>query len=104
LTAPQDILQRLSALGARIERRGERLVICTGRRRVPTDLIAAARLVKPALLATLSTGAQDAQQEEGEHLRYSATQNPRISAPLVEDAHVSAFDERLRTDLSKMLK
>ena len=63
MTAAGDILQRLSALGARIERRRERLVICTGPRRVPSDLVAATRSVKPALLATLSASTEDAQQE-----------------------------------------
>jgi hypothetical protein len=110
VNATRDVLQRLSALGARIERRGERLVICTGRRPVPPDLVAAARSVKPALLATVSAGTEDAQpatedaqNEEGEHLRYKTTQKPRISAAFLEDAQMSAFDERLRAKPSKML-
>ena len=104
MTAARDILQRLSALGARIERRGERLVICTGRRPVPSYLIAAARSVKPDLVATLSAATEDAQHEEGERLRYTTKQNPRISAASVEDAQVTGFDERLRAKPSKVLR
>jgi len=104
VTAARDILQRLSALGARIERRGERLVICTGRRPVPSYLIAAARSVKPDLVATLSAATEDAQHEEGERLRYTTKQNPRISAASVEDAQVTGFDERLRAKPSKVLR
>jgi hypothetical protein len=69
VTAAREILQRLSALGARIERRGERLVICTGPRRVPSDLVAAARSVKPALLMSLSAATEDAEPEEGDRIR-----------------------------------
>jgi hypothetical protein len=110
VNAARDILQQLSAVGARIEGRGERLVICTGRRPVPPDLIAAARSAKPDLLTVLSAGAEgthpaieDAQQKEGEHLRCAEAENRRIPAALVEDAHANAFDERLRAEPSKML-
>jgi hypothetical protein len=110
VNATRDVLQRLSALGARIERRGERLVICTGRRPVPPDLVAAARSVKSALLATVSAdtedaqpATEDAQNGEGEHLRHKTMQKPRISAASLEDAQMSAFDERLRAKPSKML-
>jgi hypothetical protein len=103
VSTARDILQRLSSLGARIERRGERLVICTGRQPVPLDLIAAARSVKPVLLATLAAGTEDAQQREIERLRCAEAEKPRISAASIEDAQVSAFDERLRAKTSKML-
>jgi hypothetical protein len=110
VNAARDILQQLSAVGARIERRDERLVICTGRRPVPPDLIAAARSAKPDLLTVLSAGAEgthpaieDAQQKEGEHLRCAEAENRRIPAALVEDAHANAFDERLRAEPAKML-
>jgi hypothetical protein len=103
VTAARDILQRLSALGAQVERRGERLVICTGRRPVPSDLIAAARSAKPDLLAALSAGAEDAQQKEVERLRCVEAEKPRISAAFIEDVQVGALDERLRATPSKML-
>jgi hypothetical protein len=44
------ILSRLTALGARIERRGDRLIVRAGPRPVPRSLFEAARLVKPALM------------------------------------------------------
>jgi hypothetical protein len=52
-TAAEMILAELTALGARIECRGERLVLCPGRRTVPKPLVEAARASKPGLLALL---------------------------------------------------
>ena len=50
------ILSRLSALGARIERRGERLVLHAGPQPVPRVLVEMARTVKPELLRLLADG------------------------------------------------
>ena len=80
MNAARDILQQLSAVGARIEGRGERLAICTGRRPVPPDLIAAARSAKPDLLTVLSAGAEGTHpaimlNKEGEHLRCAEAEN-----------------------------
>jgi hypothetical protein len=109
VTGAREVLQRLAAFGARIECRGERLVIRPGARAVPADLIAAARSIKPALRATLSAGAEgaqpaeDAQHRDDEHLRCIEAEKPRISAAPVEGAQVSAFAKRLGAKSSKML-
>jgi hypothetical protein len=44
------ILARLSALGARIERRGDKLILCAGGRPVPQPLVEQARAAKAELL------------------------------------------------------
>ena len=102
MTPARDILRQLSTLGARIECRGERLVLCAGKRPVPPDLIAAARGAKAELSKVLKI-AEGAQTQKVEHLRCAEGEKPGISAALVEDAQVSAFDERLRAEPSKML-
>src|SRR5215469_94878 len=51
--AAESILADLSALGARIERRGARLVLCPGYGPVPQLLVERARAAKPELLALL---------------------------------------------------
>jgi hypothetical protein len=102
VSAARDILRRLSALGARVECRGERVVLRTGCRPVPPELIEAARQVKTELSKVLNA-AEDAQSARDEHLRCATGENPRVSAVSVEDAHLSAFDERLGAERSKML-
>jgi hypothetical protein len=102
VSAARDILRRLSALGARVECRGERVVLRTGCRPVPPELIEAARQVKTEL-STVLNAAEDAQSARYEHLRCATGDNPRVSAVSVEDAHLSAFDERLGAERSKML-
>jgi hypothetical protein len=102
VSAARDILRRLSALGARVECRGERVVLRTGCRPVPRELIEAARQVKTELSKVLNT-AEDAQSIRSEHLRCATGENPRVSAVSVEDAHLSAFDERLGAQRSNML-
>jgi hypothetical protein len=97
MTAARDILRRLSVLGARVECRGNRLVLCTGRRVIPADLIEAARAAKPELLAMLGPASlaerlRPPAPGEGEHLRELIGQKPCISAAFAEDAQVSAFD------------
>jgi hypothetical protein len=67
MTAARNILRRLSVLGARVERRGDRVVLCTGRRTIPADLIEAARAAKPELLAMLGRTAP------GEHAHSPST-------------------------------
>jgi hypothetical protein len=64
MSASREILRRLSALGARVECRGERVVLCAGKRPVPAELIEAARQAKTELSKVLT---------------------------VAEDAHVSAF-------------
>ena len=49
-----SILQQLHALGARIEYREGRLVLCAGRHPVPELLVEQARAAKAELLALLS--------------------------------------------------
>jgi hypothetical protein len=102
VSAARDILRRLLALGARVECRGERVVLRTGCRPVPLELIEAARQVKAELPKVLNA-AEDAQSARSERLRCATGQNPRISAVSFEDAHLSAFDERLGVERSRML-
>ncbi len=102
MSAARDILRRLSALGACVECRGERVVLRTGSRSVPPELVEEARQVK-AEMSKMLNAAEDAQSARSEHLRYAAGANPRVSAVSVEDAHLSAFDERLEANRSKML-
>jgi hypothetical protein len=97
-----DILSRLSAIGARIDCRGERVLLRPGARRVPPELIEAARAAKAELLKML-TSANNAQLRESERLRYMEGEKPRIPAALAEGAHVAALDEHLREKTSKTL-
>src|ERR1700730_19260010 len=101
MSAALDILRRLSDLGARVECRGERVVVRTGCRPVPPELIEAARQVKAELSKVLNAE-EDAQSARSERLRCATGQNPRVSAVSFEDAHLSAFDERLGAERSKM--
>ena len=68
MSAARDILRRLSALGARVECRGERAVLRTGCRPVPRELIEAARQVKTELSKVLNA-AEDAQILCFDHLQ-----------------------------------
>jgi hypothetical protein len=54
VTRATDVLTRLAVLGARVERRGDRLILCAGPRPVPKPLVDAARAAKPELLALLA--------------------------------------------------
>jgi hypothetical protein len=94
VSTAQAILARLNAVGARVECRGDRLVIRAGRRPVPMALIAEAREAKAELSKALKF--EDAQQQEDEHLRAAEARKSRISAALFEDAH----DEHLRAGVS----
>lgn len=107
MTAAREILCRLSVLGARVECRDSRLVLCAGRQAVPADLIAAARAAKPELLVMLGRTAAPEHvcspaPSEGEHLREPMCKKPSISATPAEDPQVSVFDERLRADSSSI--
>lgn len=95
MSAAPAILARLTAIGARIECRGERLVVCAGRRPVPMALIADARAAKAELSKALSA-AEGAYTAVDEHLRRSG---PRKRAEILaahEDAHLRTFGEHLR--------
>jgi len=93
-TAPA-ILARLSAIGARIECRGDRLVVRTGRRPVPMVLIQEARAAKGELSKVL-IGSQDAHTRNDEHLRLNARSRGAEMLAAVEDAQMSTFVEHLR--------
>jgi hypothetical protein len=93
-TAPA-ILARLTAMGARIECRGDRLVVRAGRRPVPVSLIEEARTAKAELSKALSA-IEDAQPRDDEHLRPSRPQRGPETLACVEDAQMSTFDGHLR--------
>jgi hypothetical protein len=90
--AAYAVLRNLSALGARIERRGDKIVLRVGDRPVPSDLHAAAREAKVQLSKMLNNG-------EGEHLRRPEAEHPSFPAASVEGAQPSE-NERLRAGLS----
>jgi hypothetical protein len=92
------VLRQLSVLGASIESRGDKIVVRVGVRPVPPELIAAARASK-AELAKMLTVAEDAHQRKDDHLRPTATANPRISAAFSEDAQ-SCENHDLREPLN----
>jgi hypothetical protein len=92
VTAASAILARLAAIGARVERRGDRVVICAGRRPVPTALIEEARAAKAELSKMLITPSA----EEVEHLRTATGSKAAEMLASVEDAQMSTFDEHLR--------
>jgi hypothetical protein len=94
VTAVPAILARLSALDARIERRGDGLVVCAGRAPVPKALIEEARAAK-AELSKMLIGPLRA--EDDEHLRCSDASKAAETPVSAEDAHLSNFDEHLRT-------
>jgi hypothetical protein len=93
-TAPA-ILARLTAMGARIDCRGDRLVVRAGRRPLPVGLIAEARAAKAELSKALSA-IEDAQPRDDEHLRPSRPLRGAETLASVEDAQMSTFDEHLR--------
>jgi hypothetical protein len=93
VTAASAILARLTAIGARVERRGDRVVVCAGRRPVPTALIEEARAAKAELSKMLSVPSA----EEDEHLRIATGSEAAEMLASIEDAQMSTFDEHLRT-------
>jgi hypothetical protein len=99
VSAAPAILARLTAMGARIECRGDRLVVRAGRRPVPVALIEEARAAKAELSKALSA-IEDAQPRDDEHLRPSRLPRGAEMLASVEDAHpvepMSTFDEHLR--------
>jgi hypothetical protein len=92
------VLRQLSVLGARIECRGDKMVLRVGVRPVPPELIAAARASK-AELAKMLTVAEGAHQRKDEHLRPAAAANPGISAAFSEGAQ-SCENDHLREPLN----
>jgi hypothetical protein len=95
LSAAPAILARLTAIGARIECRGERLVVCAGRRPVPMALIADARAAKADLSKALNA-AEGAHTAVDEHLRPSGPEKRAEMLVAHEDAHLSTSGEHLR--------
>ncbi len=95
MSAAPAILARLTAMGARIECRGDRLVVRAGRRPVPVALIEEARTAKAELSKALSA-IEDAQARDDEHLRPSRLPRGAETLAAVEDAQMSTFDEHLR--------
>ena len=63
--AARDVLTRLAAVGARIERQGGRLLLRVGPRPVPPPLIEDARSVKPELLNLLTRSADQHRRSPG---------------------------------------
>ena len=90
MSTPPAILARLTAIGARIERRGDRLVVRAGRRPVPVALIEEARAAKAELSKALSA-IEDAQPRNDEHLRCATAEKLSISADSIEDAQWERF-------------
>ncbi len=54
MNTARQILNRLTALGARVERSGDRVVLYAGQRPVPGGLVEQARAIKPDLLRLLA--------------------------------------------------
>jgi hypothetical protein len=94
VSAAPTILARLAAIGARIERRGERLVVCAGRRPVPMTLIAEARAAKAELSKALNAP-KSAHTGNDEHLRQRRRSRGAEMLVARKDAHVSTFGEHL---------
>jgi hypothetical protein len=92
-----DVLRSLSAIGARVECRGEKIVLRAGARPVPIELVEAARAVKVELAKVLNRPADDL-AEKVEHLGRAEGENPRVSAAPTEGAQMSTFGEYLRCE------
>jgi hypothetical protein len=56
VSAALDLLGQFEAIGAKVEDRAGRLVLRPGRQSIPPAMVAAAKLVKSELLATLAKG------------------------------------------------
>jgi hypothetical protein len=83
-SAGRDILARLAAVGARVERQGDRLLLRAGPRPVPPPLIEKARTAKLELLSLLT-------QLEDRHRRSCSgigTQPSHIDAQLPKNEHL----------------
>jgi hypothetical protein len=109
VTSAREILQRLTAFGARVECYGDRLKLRTGRRPVPAALIKEARAAKPELLALLTTPKMHTENAHhpptrgrGEHLRQQPPSKPAETTAFTEDAQMSTFDERVQQETPRM--
>jgi hypothetical protein len=87
-----NILHSLHALGARVECRGDKVILRVGAQPVPGDLIAAARLSKNELAKLIDTNGV-------EHLGRPTEKNSRFSAASIEGAQLQE-EEHLREELS----
>jgi hypothetical protein len=54
MTSGREVLRKLQTLGARVELRGDQLLLCVGNRIVPEELVRQARAAKTELLALLA--------------------------------------------------
>jgi hypothetical protein len=95
MTAVPLILAQLAAVGAWLEYRGDRLIVCAGRRPVPMALIAEARAAKAALSKVLDHG-EAVRTGDDEHLQRRGGTIGAEMLPPAEDAQMSAVDEHLR--------
>jgi hypothetical protein len=95
MSAAPAILARLTAMGARIECRGDRLVVRAGRRPGPGRTDRGSACAKAELSKALSA-IEDAQPRNDEHLRPSRPQTGSETLASIEDAQMSTFDEHLR--------
>ena len=86
-----DVLRSLSALGARVECRGDKIVLRVGARPVPPHLIAAAREAKVELSKMLNSPKM-LNTGDGEHLRRAAAENTRFSEAPIEGAQPRESD------------
>jgi hypothetical protein len=97
VTAASAILARLNAIGARVECRGDRVVIRAGRRPVPRLLIEEARKAKAELAETHGSRAHArGAGDNDDHLRPPEGLRAAQSLASDEDAHPKAFDEHVR--------
>ena len=92
------VLRQLSAIGARLESRGDKIVLRAGPWPVPHELMEAAREAKHELAKMLSPP-KTLNNGEGERLRELQPQKARLSAGFVEGAQISK-SEHLRVDVS----
>jgi hypothetical protein len=93
VTAASAVLARLSAIGARVECRDDRVFVRAGRLPVPRLLIEDARAAKVELSKMLVTAPRE---KDDEHLRGPDGSKAAETLTVVEDAHLSTFDEHLR--------
>ena len=93
MTAASAVLARLSAIGARVECRDDRVFVRAGRLPVPRLLIEEARAAKVELSKMLVTAPRE---KDDEHLRGPDGSKAAETLTVVEDAHLSTFDEHLR--------
>jgi hypothetical protein len=99
MNAEPGILQKLRALGARVESDGDRLILRAGKRPVPEPLVEEVRAAKAELLTFLSAKALTSRHSVGdEHLRQKTAPKAAETLEFCEDAHGEHLREHLRQD------